>query len=261
MGQPADNLAVIMSSYYLYCDAGGKDHGFIVVAGYLSTFDRWNAFAAEWNKLLARFDIPYFHMKKFAQSKHPFDSDNWKDEEKRARFLSNVASIIVNHVEKSFASYVEFESFDRVNRIYRHDDAVGVPYSLAGRTCVAKASLHRGSSTDATYIFDDGDEGRGELMRVMKKRRLPPPIFRASRDGTKDGRLVRGLAPLQAADFAAYELRKIYNDDPTESWPLEKYRRPIRALTAVDTEWNKYTEQPPITLCEKVPKIAMKRAS
>ena len=58
----ADRLAVIMSSYYLYCDAGGgKDHGFIVVAGYLSTFDRWNAFTAEWNELLARFEIPYFH--------------------------------------------------------------------------------------------------------------------------------------------------------------------------------------------------------
>jgi hypothetical protein len=79
-----------MSSYYLYCDAGGgKDHGFIVVAGYLSTFDRWGAFTKEWNELLARFDIPYFHMKKFSQFKAPFDTEPWKDEKRRARFLGS----------------------------------------------------------------------------------------------------------------------------------------------------------------------------
>jgi hypothetical protein len=258
----ANDVAVIMSSNYLYCDAGGgKDHGFIVVAGYLSTCERWNAFAGEWNRLLASFDVPYFHMKKFAQFKEPFDSARWKDEERRARFLSNAAKIIVSNVEKSFASYVEFEIFDKVNSLYHLDNAVGVPYSLAGRTCVAKASLHRGSSSDATYIFDDGDAGRGELMRIMERDGYPSPIFRPSRDRVKDGRLVRGIVPLQAADFAAYELRKIYKDDPTESWPLEKYRKSIRALAAVDSEWNRYTEQDLITLCEKIPRIATKRTA
>ena len=46
-------------------------------------------------------------------------------------------------------------------------------------------------------------------MRVMRRDGYSPPIFRPSRDHTKDGQLVRGMAPLQAADFAAYELRKI----------------------------------------------------
>jgi hypothetical protein len=256
---PAD-AAALMSGYYLYCDAGGgKDHGFIVVAGYLSTFGRWSAFTAQWNELLAAFDIPYFHMKKFSQFKAPFDGEKWKDEGRRARFLSSAANIIANHVEKSISSVVEFETFDRVNRIYRLDDAVGVPYSLAGRTCAAKASMHRGTSTDATYIFDDGDEGRGELMRVMERDGYPSPIFRPSRDQQKNGRPVKGLVPLQAADFAAYELRKVYRDDPNELWPLEKYRKSIRALSVVDTEWNKYTEQDLIKLCENVPRIAKKR--
>jgi hypothetical protein len=233
---PAD-AAALMSGYYLYCDAGGgKDHGFIVVAGYLSTFERWNAFTGEWNELLARFDIPYFHMKKFSQFEEPFDSDIWKDEKRRARFLSSAADIIARNVEKSISCIVEFGIFDRVNKIYRLDDAVGVPYSLASRTCAAKASLHRGSATDATYIFDDGDEGRGELMRVMERDGYPSPIFRPSRDRMKDGRLVRGLRPLQAADFAAYELRKVYKE--VYRWivnpiPRSAYSVSFRAVQAI----------------------------
>ena len=68
------------------------------------------------------------------------------------------------------------------------------------------------------------------------------------------------MIPLQAADFAAYELRKVYKDDPTESWPLEKYRLSLRALANIDCDWSKYTERNLITLCKKVPRIAVKRA-
>jgi hypothetical protein len=96
-----------MSSYYLYCDAGGgKDHGFVVVAGWLSTFEKWNDFISEWNQqLLAAFNIPYFHMKEFSQSKGPFES--WKDDEpRRTRFMERAAGIIGNYVERGFSCIV-----------------------------------------------------------------------------------------------------------------------------------------------------------
>lgn len=244
-----------MRSFYLYCDAaGGKDHGFIVVAGYLSTFEGWNAFTGEWNKLLAIYDVPYFHMKKFSQFKEPFDGDRWKDESRRARFLSSAAAIIADHVEQGFASAVDFEPFDKVNAIYRLDDAAGVPYALAGRTCAAKASRFGARSADTTYTFDDGDEGRGDLMRVMARDGYSLPIFRPSRDQVKKGQKVKGVVPLQAADFAAYEIRKVYKDDPDEEWPLVKYRKSLRALAGVPSDWGRYSEQDLIELCKKAGK-------
>jgi hypothetical protein len=254
-----------MSSCYLYCDAaGGKDHGFIVVAGWLATFKKWGEFTSEWNQqLLASFDIPYFHMKEFAQSTGPFKS--WKgDEPKRARFMERAAGIIGNYVERGVSCIVPFDSFQKVNAIYHLDTAVGVPYSLAGRTCVARTSVIIGREKDANYIFDDGDEGRGELMRVLERDGYSLPIFRPSRDRLgKDGQKIRGVVPLQAADFAAYEMRKVYRDDPQESWPLEKYRKSLHALAALRSEeedWGKYTEQDLIRLCKEA-RVPMKRAS
>jgi hypothetical protein len=245
----------MMSAYTLYCDAAGKkDQGFIVVAGYLSTLARWEAFTEEWKLFLSTYDLPYFHMKEFAQSKGPFSS--WEnDEPRRIRFMSKATGIIKDHVERLFASIVEFESFNRVNKIYCLDEFVGVPYSLCGRTCVARASNYLGDAdANIDYIFEDGDEGKGELMRVLDKDGFPSPIFKPSRDQKKKGHLVRGVIPLQSADFAAYEIRKVFKDDPMECWPIHKYRKSLQALARIDSnimDWGRYTENDLIVLCQK----------
>jgi hypothetical protein len=251
-----DDPVVVMSSYHLYCDAGGgEDHGFIVVAGYLSTFEKWNAFTAQWNcDLLGAFDVPYFHMKEFSQSEKIFKS--WKgNEPRRARFMATAAGIIGNHVEEGFSCIVSYHAFDKVNKTYALSEAVGVPYSLAARTCVARASLTIGRDKDVTYVFEDGDKGKGELVRVMGRDGYPSPIFRPSRDTvSKSGQKIRGVVPLQSADFAAYEIRKVYKDDPDESWPLNKYRKSLQAIAQIrssEPDWGKYTEQDLIRLCRE----------
>lgn len=243
----------MIDSYTLYCDAaGGDDHGFIVVAGYLSTLGKWLEFNKQWNYLLATYNVPYFHMKEFSQSKGPFVS--WKnDADKRARFLSKAAQIIASHVVGGFANIVEFATFNRVNQEYCLAEAVGRPYSLAAISCAARARtvLQR---NDVTYVFEDGDKGKGDLMRVMEDDDFPAPIFRPSRDQQTKHGAVRGVIQLQAADFAAYELRKVYKDDPAELWPLEKYRKSLHALNQVPSateDWGRYTESDLITLCRK----------
>ncbi len=240
-----------MNSYTLYCDAaGGKDHGFIVVAGYLSTFSRWLSFTKEWNLLLSAFTLSDFHMKDFAQSKGAFA--DWKDnEDKRKKFLSRAAEIIASNVERSFACLVEFEAFNRVNQRYRLDELGGVPYSLAARSCVAKTANYL-QIRDATYIFEGGDKGKGDLIRIMERDGYPSPAFRPSRNQLKNGRLVKGIVALQAADFAAYELRKAHKDDSEELWPLEKYRKSLRALSKIPgrkDDWGILREQELIALC------------
>lgn len=248
-----EEIFVLVDSYALYADAaGGKDHGFIVVAGYLSTLERWKAFGEAWKILLATYDVPYFHMKKFSQSKGPFES--WRDDEpKRARFLSKAAGIIAQHVTRQVDHAVDFRLFDKVNRDYCLAESVGCPYALAAMSCAARirAMLQR---NDVTYVFDDGDEGRGDLMRLMESEGFPSPIFRPSRDQIKKQRRIRGVIQLQAPDFIAYELRKVFKDDPNETWPLEKYRKSLHALKQIPSDpedWGRYTVRDLVELCKK----------
>lgn len=252
------SLFAMISSYSLYCDAaGGKDHGFIVVAGYLSTYEKWLGFNREWNLLLAAYDLPYFHMKEFAPSNGPFE--NWKgDEGRRAAFLARAATIIKDHVLRSFACVVPVDLFSKVSERHPLKDVAGCPYALAAKSCAAKASnAMPGLREEITFFYEDGDKGKGELMRIMERDGYPAPIFRPSRNRMKGDRMVRGLVPLQAADFAAYEVRKHFNDDPAELWPFEKYRKSLAALAAVPSlanDWGRYREHDLVALCQKFEK-------
>jgi hypothetical protein len=191
-------------------------------------------------------------MKEFSQSTGPFVG--WdKREDRRRSFLSKAASIIATHVERSFGCIVEFDIFDRVNKRYRLDEVAGVPYSLAGINCVAKAG-NALLGRNVAYVFEDGDKGKGELMRIMGQEGYPSPYFSPSRDIQKNGRVVKGIVQLQASDFAAYELRKVFKDDPTEAWPLEKYRKSLRMLASIGASdpnaWSKFREKELVALCK-----------
>src|SRR5262249_7918063 len=86
-----DNLFAMLATY---CDAsGGKDQPMMVVAGYVSTLGAWQAFHSNWKLVLAKYDIPYFHMKEFAHFRGPFEG--WQAKEgTRRNLLSDLASVI-----------------------------------------------------------------------------------------------------------------------------------------------------------------------
>ena len=238
--------------------AGGADHGFVVVAGWLSTYAKWDLFEVHWKLLLARYNLPYFHMAEFAQSTGPFLS--WKgNEPKRANFLALACEVIRDCVEYGAACIVDHQSFNYVNSRYRLAESVGTPYSLAGRDCVAKFNQHLRSKHNNVlpqidYIFDD-EEGKGELRRIVVEAGYSEPIFRPSRKDQVDkkGELIKAVVPLQAADFAAYEIRKIRKDDPRNEFMWWQYRASFRALAAIRAWWGEYTESNLMRMCESVP--------
>jgi hypothetical protein len=222
-----------------------------IVSGWVATTGQWERFDADWKILLAKYDVPYFHMREFAHSRGPFQS--WKGEEnKRSNFLRFAVDVLRGTVLRGFACVVEHKIFQKVNNMYCLSEAVGSPYSLAGRDCIAHANLwlkkdQRG--IPVKYFFDDGDQGAGELIRVVKKDLMITPNFASSRDRASGE---KGLTPLQAADFAAYELLKSLRD-LGEDAPLWKYRRSIKALATIPGWWGKYSEEDLLNLCKKVP--------
>jgi hypothetical protein len=247
----------LVDSYTAYYDAaGGEDHGFIVVSGWVLNLMQGASFLGGWKSVLAEYGVPYFHMKTFSQSKGPFSS--WGgDDVKRARFLSSLVEVIKASVDYGVACFIDFRVFERVNRRYMFDRAVGVPYSFAGRDCIAK--IHRylrerhNRLPEVRHIFDDGDEGKGELMRVVKKDGYAVPVFASSRNRkARDGTSIRGVIQLQAADFAAYELRKAMVDDPNEEWMPWEHRKSLRALASIPSWWGYYKEKDMLQICRAV---------
>jgi hypothetical protein len=241
-----------------YFDAsGGQDAGVTIVSGWIGQVSQWERFDTDWRLLLAKYDVPYFHMKEYAHSLGPYIS--WKGQDnKRANFLRLAAETIATRVHRGFACIVEHNVHAEVDREYKLTEAVGNPYCLAARTCIAEANLWVRKSERGIpiqYVFDEGDKGAGSLVTVIQKHNaavtgnnvIDIPSFQPSRDRL-DGR--KGLTPLQAADFAAYEYLKAYRLGEDE--PLYKYRKSIQVLSQfIDAIPGKYTKQDMITMCEK----------
>ena len=75
--------------------------GFTYVCGWTATVGNWQSFEIDWRVFLAKFDVPYFHMKEFSQFTGPFKK--WKDKEgTRRQFIQTAASIINDTVHQGF---------------------------------------------------------------------------------------------------------------------------------------------------------------
>src|SRR2546422_501939 len=155
----------VFGMFTSYCDAaGGKDHGFIVVSGWLSSIAKWERFTADWSLVLAHYAVPYFHMKEFAQSKGPYKS--WQGKEgQRKNFLRMLTEIIALNVDYGMATHIYYETFAKVNETYLLGESVGNPYSLAGRDCTVNArrwvDKNKSVEVPVEYVFEEGDEGKG----------------------------------------------------------------------------------------------------
>ena len=202
------------------------DHRFTVVCGLLASTFEWERLLIDWRLLLASYNLPYFHMKEFAQSKKV--CKKWERAPGiRARFVHQATEIIRDVVEHGVLCYVNHQQFNIIDGHYKLRERFTSPYALAGRVCVGLADRWRErnhKSEKVEYVFEDGGPDKGGLVAAM---RCPPnsgdPIFKPSRDVTDPkGKARKGVVQLQTADFLAYELRKARVER------FDKSKRPLR---------------------------------
>ena len=91
--------ARLVGMFETFCDeAGGADHGFIAVCGWLVSVDHWRKFESDWKALLERYGVPHLHMKDVVHFRGPYAKWNTARAE-REEFLSQAAGIIRQTVE------------------------------------------------------------------------------------------------------------------------------------------------------------------
>jgi hypothetical protein len=167
-------------------------------------------------------------MKHCAQWKGPFAP--WKSQpEVRDQFLNTACSIIRLNCRAGFAAIVNHDAYDKVNQSFTLREWTRSPYALAGFTCARSLNdwaRENYPKVPFEVVYEDGTDGYGGLIDLMRAELGLMPIFRPSRP---KGR-VPAVVQLQAADFLAYEVRKVKVDDPDELRPIEDHRKSLLGL-------------------------------
>lgn len=229
----------------LYCDASGKDQEKLsVVAGFISTVDQWLLFEKEWAMVLQEFGVKYFHMNEFAQSRGQFEG--WRGyEDKRRALINKLVGVIVTRTRYWVGSCIVLEDYKKVDADYRLHEKF-YPYPLNGRVCMDMIekwrSVHDIQGHPIELVFEDGDEHFGQLSDRIKERHGVRPIPRTRMQAP----------PLQAADFAAYEIFKAYRAFAIELDQLfKKLREPLNLLAQVPNKWGQLEEAALRTICRQ----------
>lgn len=237
-------MSIALSGYTAYFDAS-KDSDTMLVAGYVSTVEEWAQFEIAWKLTLAKFNVRYFHMKEFRAKQGLFKHPKWESESYRAAFLSDLAQIIRGWTAASVCSSMQQRLFDEFDKTYKLRERFNA-YSICGRDCAAHVQrfVRNDVKSDLpiAYIFDQGDTGRGKLMKEMEASGLPSPIFKRSKPNPSLDKGDPFHVQLQACDFSAWELRR--GDRDFEAGKrAAAFRTSLRVLAAVKHRIWKETRQ------------------
>jgi hypothetical protein len=188
-------------------DSGGVDatSDACAIAGYVGTESSWKLFETLWQKALDDHGAPYLHMREFTASKPPFD---WQ-ETKRRSFISALTSVI-----KASGLYCVGEVV-RLTDTRRFNEERGLtlePFPLAIYGCMM--SLYMRDPLAKYEIWIDKISKPQKKIRQAKDYAGSSPYDDVSLNikitPLSGGMSFRNVLPMQAADFAAWEILK-YN--------------------------------------------------
>ena len=239
-GRWEETLFAMLTAYF---DAsGGAEQHSVVIAGFVQTANNWVEFEREWRVFLDRYQVPYLHMSEFAHSTGRFKK--WKEKEHeptRRAFMKEALTLINEHGCWSFATVVVSEDFNQIVQELNMGHLLGNAYTFAASCILSYITAwcdEQRMNQPMEYIFEKGDAKQGVLRGIMERNGLPAPIFRPKQP--EDSQVA--IAPLQASDFLAYEVRRGYKD------LVEKkldFRHPLKQfdLMSGKAQWGFHTKK------------------
>lgn len=221
-----------------YFDASGKEHDqpCVVVAGFIATAKDWLAFESRWLDRIGQDGIDCFHAREVMQRFRERPGEV-------AALYADLIEIIRGTALQKFGCAITTRAIRSISDEDRKRWRIQA-YSMAGRACAGQVSrwLATWSGSCPEYVFEDGDEGKGDLRDMMLADNFPAPLFKPKRDRVrKDGLVEKAVVPLQAADLFAFEmfdpLRKMEN--VSEVWGAAAHSRGAGAVGEVRELWER----------------------
>jgi hypothetical protein len=157
----------------------------------------------------------------------------------------------------TFISFVSHRGFEEVDAIYTLRDRFASPYALNGRAAIGLANnWARNPNTqvlDIEYVFEDGGPDKAGLIAAVEALPpfLPKPSFKPGRDDKPSRKWPNGrpgVVQLQAADYLAYEARKLAYNLIHRGERVA--RRSLQALTSVPLDKYSWDKPRLLRLCQ-----------
>ena len=258
-------LFAMMTCYFdesieKWTDDEGKSRKFTFVCGYVASVQQWERFEVDWRRYLDLYEITDFHMADYCQNAGEFRK--WRGEEfasTRTNFIQDASIIIRKFARYGFVAAVSDSVFQYINEMFKLKESCGSPYGLVGRECADLARTRRSrfypKESDLEYVYEDGGPDKRGLVHAMTELRpaFPYPIFKPGKTHKPsrkypDGR--KAVVQLQAADYLAYEVRKLFADQ-IKVKPIRGVRLSFEALTPIPTAKQMFTDKELIAMCKR----------
>jgi hypothetical protein len=209
----SNHLTRDLSMLRLYVDDSGKeDHSpNLILAGYLSTVERWELFSKEWKKILDANRLDAFRM-----------ADAWRLARKyshvgplkRDQIVIQIIECIKKHAEMAFVSSVPFEGFHHFMDVKQdHTHSLGRPYFMNFYSLLVRfykfAYQHKFDQAIEIIFDEQGGESKQFVLEGMEEfRRIAAKEFPGLVIATPTFQSDKDALPLQAADALAWLVRR-----------------------------------------------------
>ncbi|WP_348755715.1 DUF3800 domain-containing protein [uncultured Aquincola sp.] len=203
-----------------YFDESGTndDSRNLCLGGYVFEGASIAAFEDDWQEMLRRYELQYFHMREFNQQRGKGVYGHLSTPARQAA-LGEAIGIIERHALCGFAFSVEKTAFD--------DIAAGSPWSkqyafLANQAFygIEETFKHHGPGS-VNYVFEQGAHGWGNAAKVFQEAKAIPALKDKYRLGELRQEPKSGAIHLQAADLLVWstlrERRRVDRGEPLGS--------------------------------------------
>lgn len=195
-----------------YVDESGMHDGsqHIVLAGYISTADQWNAFEDNWKAALSDAGIPSFHMTDFANRIAPH-YNRWSEsqrQERLARFINIANKHSICSVGVILSKADLGAAMGRVITVFR-GRAYGIAATWFTGLTVAALTKHHDPNAHVAYVMDRGARRSGEYVQIINRMMAKTDLMAGIRALSIRLESSSLFVPLQAADILAYELYRL----------------------------------------------------
>lgn len=233
-----------------YADDSGSspERKVFVLAGYVSTADKWKVFSAKWDRLCKKEPrTPDFKAAKAWRLKgDPAKGEYTWTEEQRDKRFTELSGLIARQADYRVDAMVRWSDYERLIRGRSIPELDNPYYFLFYHVIYSFAEFMDEANIDGTvdWVFDEqgplGEDVRGWYYKI---RDLAPPNIQRRLGGPPQFKHDTEVLPLKAADMLAWHLHRYLDRERVHPFVPESDNKNLSILRSMPGITNRITAE------------------